>query len=237
MKSNDSNKNRAVVLPPAKCAGLPKSEMKPKSREQSADQGLPQPSALKSLGTAICDVHAATKKSGFELLLGAGKCGLLLLVAKETVKHGDFEPWFEAEGFGFSKVTRCKYMRLAERLCELGKSKPGLLATVVDTSHGRSYVFNEETLQKILTQACAGQTLSDLYVQWDIAKSGSKRGEAAKEPIAGKNSPDRIFGRMVGMVEKLPGIFLQLQPEKRSQLIAQLELLLKQLQTTPPTIN
>jgi hypothetical protein len=146
------------------------------ANEQNVSLAKAAPSLLESIGTQIIATHAAANRAFVEVLVSATKCGLLLLAAKDVVKPG-FEVWFEQMKFPFTKVTRCKYMRLADRLCEEGQSKPGLLLGMQPATNGlpASFTFDELRLRTIINSVSDGRSLSELYLDWDIVKKSQNK--------------------------------------------------------------
>jgi hypothetical protein len=178
---------------------------------------------------ALCAVIAKTH------LRSAAKCGLLLRAAKDLVKPGGFEVWFERREFGLSKMTRCKYMRLADRLYAEAGSKPGLLLSIQPGTDGlpAAFKFDEDRLLMILVSVSDGRSLSDLYDDWDITQRPQNKDEGrTTPPIEAKrsDSPKKVFGRWSGIVEQVPRIFPKLDRGEQDQLLSQLERLLAQLQ-------
>jgi hypothetical protein len=212
---------QAIPAKPTKSAAVTQTAQVPAPEHQSeANDPFPTtaetaPSLLGAIGTQITAVHAAVKAAFADVLLHAAKCGLLLLAAKDLVKVGGFEAWFAQSKFGFTKVTRCKYMRLAERLCEEARSKPGLLLSIETGADGlpAAFMFDELRLRTVITTVADGRSLSDLYIDWDIAKRSqigdegkTNRSSDPKQP----ESPKEVFGRWSGIVAEVPKIFAQL---------------------------
>jgi hypothetical protein len=189
---------------------------------------------LTSVGTAIANSHAAVKGAAEQVLLAAARCGLLLLAAKQMSPRGDFESWFETQSFGFSKVTRCKYMRFAARLCEEAKSKPGLLLLChKDDGKAVAFNFDEERLGEVIKQVCSNQTLSDLYVQWNITPppkaNEDSESKAGNNGEGGQGAPEKSYRSCLEFVDAVPKLFSRLGAVKQAQLITSIEALLSEL--------
>jgi hypothetical protein len=168
-------------------------------------------------------------------LVSAAQCGLLLIAAKEMVKP-KFDAWFERMKFPFTKVTACKYMRLSNRVCEEAKSKPGLLLSVVPGTDGTpaSFTFDELRIRTVVTSVSDGRSLTQLYVDWGITKGAPD--EASTRPGTSgssgqKASPESIMRRWGAVVEHVPVVFPHLSAEQQTEVVSQLEALLKTLQS------
>jgi hypothetical protein len=211
-------------------------EPQPSNGANQAESVEKTPSSiLKAIGTEIVTTHAAVTGAFVEVLLSAAKCGLLFLAAKDVVKPG-FEAWFEQMNFPFTKATRCKYMRLADRLCEEGKSKPGLLLSLQTETKGLhpSFTFDELRLRTIINAVSDGRSLSELYFDWDIVKKplSTSNSQPASPQNSGENeSSDEVVGRWSKVMKGLPFIFARLQPEVQTALLSDLEGLLAKLKS------
>ena len=195
---------------------------------------------LQALSIAVGKMHEATRNLATELVVCAIKCGLLLIAAKDTVGRGNFEHWFKIQQFTFSRATRCKYMRLAERMCEEVKCKPGLLLSVVPATDDKpiAFTFQQAGLQTIITEVCLKRTITELYADWDIKKAASKTVDDTKDVVGERPTrqdlPGRAFGTMIRFMETLPTTFKQLEPQNRAELVTKLEALLVSLRSVPP---
>lgn len=214
------------------------------ANEQDGSSLKAAPSLLEAIGTQIVATHVAANGAFVEVLVSATKCGLLLLAAKDVVKPG-FEAWFEEMKFPFTKVTRCKYMRLADRLCEEGQSKPCLLLSMQPATNGlpASFTFDEQRLRTIITSVSNGRSLSELYFDWDIVKKSQNKkpdGPATRLGAGEGESPEEVRRHWSKVMDGLPFIFARLQPEVQIALLTDLEGLLAKLKTiqqTPSTEN
>jgi hypothetical protein len=222
-------------------AQVPAPEHQPEANDPAQPTAETSPSLLGAIGTQITAVHAAVKAAFADALLHAAKCGLLLLAAKDLVKAGGFEAWFAHSKFGFTKVTRCKYMRLADRLCEEAGSKPGLLLSIETGADGlpAAFMFDELRLRTVITTVADGRSLSDLYIDWDIAKRSQIGDDGGKTNISSdpkqQESPKEVFCRWSGIVAEMPKIFAQLARGQQDQILFQLQQLLSELQAARET--
>ena len=225
------------ILPVESGESEPSTEVKTKSAVFSLPpEQAPQ---LQALRIAVIAIHDATRKVGTDLVTCVTKCGLVLLLTKDMVGRGNFETWFSNQDFGFTKVTRCKYMRLSTRLCEEVECKPGSLLTISPAEDGKpmSVMYNEDRLRAIIKEVCVDRTLSELYSDWEIKKTGVTTVEETKSDVdeqpKTKDSAEKVFGIVLRFMEKMPTVFKRLKPENRAELVSKLEALLVNLKSSP----
>ena len=96
---------------------------------------------LGKVGEAIQESSAAAESSAQEVRDSRLTCGLLLAFGKNIAGHKGFHGWCDAQKFKFSRMSRSKYMRLADQLCQKGKCKSDLLLPVEYGPDGRPSAF------------------------------------------------------------------------------------------------
>ena len=222
------------VATAAQATTAPETQPGAQDDPQSATRPETNSSVLEEIGTQIIAAHAAAKGAFMDVLFSATKCGLLLIAAKTVLKVGTFESWFERRKFDFTKVTRCKYMRLAERLCEEAGSKPGLLLSIQTGTGGLpvSFTFDEPRLRTTINSVSDERSLSELYFDWDVVKrpeTTSNGKQVSRHNACKDESPEEVVGSWNQIVKGLPIIFPRLQPEMQTSLVAALEGLLAKL--------
>jgi hypothetical protein len=190
---------------------------------------------FKQMEEDIRHTHLMAIRSSLDILLGAAKCGLLLKLGKEIAGHGNFEKWVSNRDLGFSKMTRSNYMRLADHLTGLGKSKSVLLLTVELNKEQQlaSYSFDEDALKAIVIEVSNGRSLMDLYVHWNIIKS------SPTQSVKSSNAPSgaEVFKRMLVSLDGLPNMFSNLKADQKSFLIEKIESILTALKSSNPDEN
>lgn len=185
------------------------------------------------LAEAIRQSHLCQSKATNDLVYATIQTGLLLKLAKCLVDHGDFETWCEDQRFGFTRMTRSKYMRLADEFCDRAKCKPDLLLTVQLGPDRRpcSYSIDTTRLNTLATEICQGRSLVELYEDWLITPIKAK----SEEPTQTNAQPwsDAAFKRILNSLNRLESIVDTVPTEKRDQLRLKLESLVTRL--TPVT--
>jgi hypothetical protein len=211
------------------CQAAPVAEAK--AAEESKEHGV-----LAAVGGALSEAHAFAQRLGEEYVYGAVKCGLLLQTAKSVVGRGRFEKWFRAQGFGFSRVTRCKYMSAAVLALETDQCKPSLLLQVrrADNDGSMSILFDEVRLKNLVAQVCQGKTLSDIYADGKVTRKHD-----SKNSSAGKHGRPRhrAFRRWVGFFAQVPQVFVNLELSQRKEVLGQLQKLVADLQAAEDQTN
>lgn len=81
--------------------------MSPLEADKMAASLIPQ---IKEAAAALAEAEAKGFQQSLALVI---KLGVLLNLAHETVYHGHWEAWFNAQGFDFSRRSATRYMRLA----------------------------------------------------------------------------------------------------------------------------
>jgi len=131
---------------------------------------------LGKVGQAIQESSAAAESSAQEVVIHACTCGLLLAFGKNIAGHGGFDDWCDSQKFTFSRMSRSKYMRLADQLCQKGKCKSDLLLTVERGPDGRpsGFTLAEDKLKELVRKVCNNRSLTELYLDWRIEKKVQK---------------------------------------------------------------
>ena len=132
-------------------------------------------------------------------------------------------------------MTRSNYMRLADHLTGLGKSKSVLLLSVELNKEQQlaSYSFDEDALKAIVIEVSNGRSLMDLYVHWNIIKS------SPTQSVKSSNAPSgaEVFKRMLVSLDGLPNMFSNLKADQKSFLIEKIESILTALKSSNPDEN
>ncbi|MGA2544853.1 MAG: hypothetical protein ABSG78_25160 [Verrucomicrobiota bacterium] len=182
---------------------------------------------LGKVGQAIQESSAAAESSAQEVVIHACTCGLLLAFGKGIAGHGGFHGWCDAQKFTFSRMSRCKYMRLADQLCQKGKSKSDLLLAVERGPDGRpsGFAIAEDKLKELVRKVCNNRSLTELYLDWGIEKKSKK-----SQPAAQVRS-QAAFNRWVQSLEHAAPLIKSLPEQQRSEVIAKLDALLRTLKS------
>jgi hypothetical protein len=185
---------------------------------------------LGKVGEAIHESSAAAESSAQELVVHACKCGLLMCFGKSIAGHGAFDHWCDTQNFRFSKMSRSKYMRLADKLCKHGKSKPDLLLLVDHGPDGRPSAFKvaEEQLRELVQKVVQSRSLTELYLDWDI---GKKTATAKKSQPAGQARSQAAMRRWLQSLDHAAPIIQALPQARRSEVVAKIEALLRVLKS------
>jgi hypothetical protein len=180
---------------------------------------------LGKVGEAIQESSAAAESSTQQVLIQACKCGLLLAFGKIIAGHKGFHGWCDAQKFKFSRMSRSKYMRLADQLCQKGKCKSDLLLLVEYGPDGRPSAFKvaEDKLRELVQQVCQNRSLTELYLDWDIAQKSNKS-QSSRQVRS-----QAVFKRWVQSLEHDAPLIKSLPEQQRSEVIAKLEALLRVL--------
>lgn len=180
-----------------------------------------------------------------EAVLYATKCGLMLHgVKSELLVERSFEDWFQASAFRFSRMTRWKYMQLAERMCVEASCKSSLLVEVRhDDAAQPTFACDESQLKVTVEKISEGRSLLELYIAWEIVKPSKKSGKENADTKATDNrnvSPQRTYKTWTAFVDIIPTIFPQLASQEQTHIVNGLESLLsrlKQLQVKHTTAD
>ena len=185
---------------------------------------------LGKLGEAIYQASAAGESAAQELVVQACKCGLLLDFGKSIAGHGGFHGWCDLQKFTFSRMSRSKYMRLADHLCQKGKCKSDLLLTIERGPDGRpsGFTIAEDNLKDLVRKVCKNRSLTELYLDWDIAK---KTATAKKSQPAGQARSQAAIRRWLQSLDHAAPIIQALPQARRSEVVAKLEALLRVLKS------
>ena len=182
---------------------------------------------LGKVGQAIQESSAAAESSAQEVVIQACTCGLLLAFGKNIAGHGGFDDWCDSQKFTFSRMSRSKYMRLADQLCQKGKCKSDLLLTVERGPDGRpsGFTLAEDKLKELVRKVCNNRSLTELYLDWRIEKKSKK-----SQP-AGQVRSQAAFKRWVQSLDHAAPLIKSLPEQQRSEVVAKLEALLRAIKT------
>lgn len=202
--------------------------MQVENRPQSSQGEAPTPVTL-MVAEAIRQSHLCQTRATKDLVCATIQTGLLLKLAKCLVNHGEFDIWCDNQRFGFTRMTRSKYMRLADEFCDRAKCKPDLLLTVQlgPDRQPCSYSFDATRLDALATEICQGKSLVELYEDWLITPTTTK----SERPPQTKDEPwsDSAFRRIVKGLERLGSICSTMPAERREELRRKLESLVATL--------
>ncbi len=182
---------------------------------------------LGKVGQAIQESSAAAESSAQEVVIHACTCGLLLAFGKNIAGHGGFDDWCDSQKFTFSRMSRSKYMRLADQLCQKGKCKSDLLLTEERGPDGRpsGFTLAEEKLKELVRKVCNNRSLTELYLDWRIEKKSKK-----PQP-AGQVRSQAALKRWVQSLDHAAPLIKSLPEQQRSEVVAKLEALLRAIKT------
>jgi hypothetical protein len=118
-------------------------------------------------------------------------------------------------------------MRLADQLCRKGKCKSGLLLLVEYSPDGRPSAFEvaDDKLRELVQQVCQSRSLTELYLDWDIAqkRKKSQSGRQVRSQAA--------FQRWLQSLDYAAPLIKALTQAQRSEVVEKLEDLLRVLKS------
>ena len=199
----------------------------PKPPEDDGTAPKQDNSILGKVGEAIHKSSTAAESLAQELVLQASRCGLLLAFGKNIAGHGGFDDWCDSQKFTFSRMSRSKYMRLADQLCQKGKCKSDLLLTVERGPDGRPSGFRlaEDKLKELVRKVCNNRSLTEVYLDWRIEKKSK-----TSQP-AGQVRSQAAFNRWVQSLDHAAPLIKSLPEQQRSEVVAKLEALLRAIKS------
>lgn len=193
---------------------------------------------LMALSKAVIQNRDALRTTGRDLLLAVFRLALLLEYVKKKNGFGRFVSWFDAQKFGISNVTRCKYMRFGRHLCKESKSELDSLLTV-NAGKNESFVitFDDKRLLEIIAAVCDGQKLSEMYPKCIVSSKEAQPDQDASREIATPKKDHRYLARFLDQIDKfvvdVPRLLPTSPPDQKGQLLARLEELVKVLKGMP----
>lgn len=231
MKTKNSKPTKAPVQPVPADQDAEKTAPNQKAgNQQSSEQGGPSPVMLK-VAEGIRQAYLSQTSATRDLVSAAVKTGLLLKLAKCLVVHGEFATWCDNQRLGFSRMTRSKYMRLADEFCARAKCKSDLLLAVQLGSDGQpcSYAFDTTRLDALVAEVCQGKSLVELYEDWLTAPA--KANAEGPSPAQSKDEPwsDAAFMRLLKGLDRLGSMCSTIPAGKREELRRKLESLVASL--------
>lgn len=126
--------------------------------------------------------HALSRTAAQDAVSYAVMAGLELAAAKGEMEHGSFQPWIE-RNCEFTYRTAARYMQLAEKMVASGAFRsvmPSLPNGQVQTAGDR------KALMAAIRETADGETLRQLYFDYDILKPRGETGPGGAREGAGR---------------------------------------------------